>query len=132
MENFNMDKITLEYFTNKQTYKKYLAKHDPAKSKIQLYQDIHEYKNDLQLLFSTLLENAEDSQYSNILPKYELFMEACLYHLVKLKNEENTCQEEDNSYHKDSEDTIFDKCEDVKTLPTSTIEFWKAAQVTRR
>ena len=72
MENFNMDKITLEYFTNKQTYKKYLAKNDPAKSKIQLYQDIHEYKNDLQLLFSTLLENAEDSQYSNLLPKYEL------------------------------------------------------------
>uniref|UniRef100_A0A6C0CKS9 Uncharacterized protein n=1 Tax=viral metagenome TaxID=1070528 RepID=A0A6C0CKS9_9ZZZZ len=131
MDNFNMDKITLEYFTNKQTYKRYLAKHDPSKSKIQLYQDIHEHKNELQLLFSTLLENADDSQYSNLLPKYELFMEACLYHLANLKDQENTSQE-DNPYHKDSEDTIFDKCEDVKILPTSNIEFWKAAQVTRR
>ena len=28
-KNFNVDKLTLQFFTNKHTYKKYLAKQDP-------------------------------------------------------------------------------------------------------
>ena len=132
MENFDMDKITLEYFTNKQTYKKYLAKHDPEKSKVQLYQNIHDNKTELQSLFSTLLENADHTQYNHILPKFEVFIEACLNHLANSKDNQNVSQEEHDSYHKDSEDTIFDKCEYIKTVPNSTIEFWKATQIIRR
>lgn len=141
---FNVDKITLEYFTNKATYRKYLAKKDPKQSKTQLYKQIESYTPQLKTLFSQLLENptkknrsfvSYNDSVSHLRPKFESFMLSCLEHLEKTAaNEEPPEEDPDHFYKKEDDEVMFSEksCTNIESVPLNPIEFWKAQQVLKR
>lgn len=125
--NFDIDQVTLEYFTNRHTYNKYLAKTNPDKGKKQLYDSIETNKETLRELFSQLLDNAHQDCFRNILSKYESFMEECVLYVLNEKEKEETL---DNIREDENDcDTMFHKCENLNIQPNNPIEFWKAEQV---
>ena len=80
----DMDKFTLECFVNKQTYKKYLAKHDPGLfeetqglyDKIQLHQT-----NIMHITEQMLLEPDSETYNKTLRDSFESYMKSLLYHL---------------------------------------------------
>ena len=127
--NFNIDQITLEYFTNRQTYNKYLAKTNPDEGKKQLYESIETHKQALQELFSQLLDNANQECFRNMLPKYESFMEECVSYVLNEKEKEEEGAFENTRDNENDCDTMFHKCKNLNIKPSNPIEFWKAEQV---
>lgn len=141
---FNVDKVTLEYFTNKKTYRKYLAKKDPKQSKVQLYKQIESHIPQLQTIFSQLLENpvkksrsafvSYNDPVSHLRPKFEIFILSCLEHLENCATTNDTEQESDNMHHTGDDEVMFSEktCTNIDTVPLNPIEFWKAQQVLKR
>ena len=127
--NFDIDQITLEYFTNRQTYNKYLAKTNPDEGKKQLYESIETHKEILQELFSQLLDNANQECFRNMLPKYESFMEECVSYVLNEKEKEEEEALENTRENENDCDTMFHKCENLNIKPSNPIEFWKTEQV---
>ena len=121
---FDMDKLTLEYFTNKQTYNKYLAKKDPTNylKKESVQKDAVENHDCLLELFSQMICSKFDLNNNTLQSKYEIFVEACLDHLDKSKTDFIESTEVD-------EDVIFTKCDDLGIQPSNPIEFWKMQNV---
>lgn len=126
---FNMDKLTLEYFTDKKRYRKYLAKKDPAQSQHLLYERIETYKSDLTELFEELLSSS--NTLIPLRPKFEHFVEECLNHIES--SHELHDDPETTHYKKEDDETMFgEQTTEVASVPSNPIEFWKAQQILKR
>ena len=130
MASFNMDKLTLEYFTNKSSYHKYLAKKDPK-----TYQDnnsfkesLREHHEDILHIVSQYMKKPSDITNKKTFDSFQHFM----LDMIDLceKQKANTDNNEDDSYKKkDDEEEMFSQCEDLGIAPKTPIEFWKMEKV---
>ena len=146
---FNIDQITLEHFTNKSMYRKYLAKQKPSAWVDHTQPLIDKKTPQLKALFYQLLNNPRQDKYRELQTKYEIFIEACLDHLDRLEShdeelEEDDDDEEDEIYADEPrpcerieptkmidapEDMLFGECETLNIKPKNPIEYWKMQQV---
>lgn len=87
----SIDKLTLELLINKSQYKKYMQKNNPAKySENQVYLGkIQRYRNKIEYMFSTLIENPETQITSDIDRDFTHFVKTCIQYF-ELKEMENT------------------------------------------
>lgn len=116
-EKFDLDKLTLEHFVNKHSYRKYLAKKNPEiVLKQKLISDRHDKLMDL---FSALIKDQHADNLILLQPKFLVFVEECLIHLDNLEQRENEEEE--------AEDVREDEDEQV----TSPIEYWKSQNVSK-
>lgn len=133
-----VDKLTLECFVNKQTYKKYLAKHDP-----ETFQESQGFYDKLQLCQSKIIEITEnmisqpDSESFNkpLRDCFESYMRSVLYHIEvesNSKKNEGKIYDEDDGH--ESDEMLIDvsrPAEKVDFLPymsrkpENPIEYWK-------
>ena len=129
-----MDKLTLEFFTNKQTYRKYLAKKDPEANVERTRTQMVEKHDALVALFSQMIQQPEEEEVRTVKPSFLAFVQAALLHLEKLEEETTVTEslDEVGFGKKDDDDNLFAKCEDLRTQPSNPIEFWKMQQVLKR
>ena len=138
--NFNIDQVTLEYFTNRNTYNKYLAKNDSQLGDTVLYKSAKMNKESLLNLLSQIIDEPSNESFRHILPKYHSFIEECIGFVEKQEDTESFDSEKEDTESSDSEkqeETIttimrnnkVKKCENVNIQPKPPIEFWKSQQV---
>lgn len=138
--NFNIDQVTLEYFTNRNTYNKYLAKNDSQLGNTVLYKSAKMNKESLLNLLSQIIDEPSNESFRHILPKYHSFIEECIGFVEKQEDTESFDSEKEDTESSDSEkqeETIttimrnnkVKKCENVNIQPKTPIEFWKSQQV---
>lgn len=129
-----MDKLTLEFFTNKQTYRKYLAKKDPEANVERTRTQMVEKHDALVALFSQMIQQPEEEEARMVKPSFLAFVQDALLHLEKLEEETTVTEslDEVGFGKKDDDDNLFAKCEDLRTQPSNPIEFWKMQQVLKR
>jgi len=123
-----MDKLTLEYFTNKQTYNKYLAKKDPNRYNENEARTsfIDENKESLKDIFSKLLDDSSCDELHILKQKYIVFVDACIEHVQNVKT---TKEQIESEYYEREDDTIFTKFENASNAPINPIEYWKMQTV---
>lgn len=82
------DKLTLQMFSNKTHYKKYLAKTDPVKYSAQqeFIDKIAKNREKINAMFSLLLDSPEKQITTDINDSFDQFVKACLnhFHMEKL------------------------------------------------
>ena len=138
--NFNIDQVTLEYFTNRNTYNKYLAKNDSQLGNTVLYKSAKMNKESLLNLLSQIIDEPSNESFRHILPKYHSFIEECIGFVEKQEDTESFDSEKEDTESSDSEkqeETIttimrnnkVKKYENVNIQPKPPIEFWKSQQV---
>jgi hypothetical protein len=93
-ELFDLDKVSLECFTNQHQYKKYLAKkgsatHPPENNHALLCERSVLKADQLMKLFGELVHNTYSSHHL-LDSKYIPFVEACLDHLEKMERIKTT------------------------------------------
>jgi hypothetical protein len=149
---FNLDQVTLEYFTNRNTYNKFLAKNDSQVGHNLLYKSAQMNKESLLKLLSQIIDEPSNESFRHILPKYHTFIEECIGFVEKQediessdseKQEESESSDSEKQEESESSDgekkqatitTIMrnnkvKKCENVNIQPKTPIEFWKSQQV---
>lgn len=142
---FDIDQITLEHFTNKSMYRKYLAKQKPSAWIDHTQPLIDKKVPQLEALFSQLLKNSRQDKYRDLQTKYEIFVEACLEHLDRFDShmedsDEDEPEEEEEELRKCErsestktieapEEMLFGECETLNIKPKNPIEYWKMQQV---
>lgn len=134
-EGFDMDKLTLEFFTNKQTYRKYLAKKDPEANVERTRTQMVEKHDALVDLFSQMIQQPEEEEVRTVQPSFLAFVQAALLHLEKLEEETavpDSLDEVGFGKKDDDDENLFAQCEDLRTQPSNPIEFWKMQQVLKR
>tara|TARA_B100001059_G_C17788141_1_gene558449 strand:- start:578 stop:1087 length:510 start_codon:yes stop_codon:yes gene_type:complete len=122
-----MDKFTLECFVNKQTYQKYLAKHDPElfQETQGFYEKLLLHQRDIECITDHLLLNPESEQYNKTLrDSFESYMKSVLYHLEVEKQDihttsTNTIYDEDAG-DKDTDDMLIDVSQPPASSSVST------------
>ena len=106
--NFNIDQVTLEYFTNRNTYNKYLAKNDSQLGNTVLYKSAQMNKESLLNLLSQIIDEPSNESFRHILPKYHSFIEECIGFVEKQEDTESSDgekQKESESFDGEKEDT---------------------------
>ena len=130
MSSFNVDSITLEYFTNRSTYNKYLAKKDPKtfeKSK-NFHAQLSENHDELLHLVSQYIHFPDKIPDKKMRDAFNHFMIDCLSVLEKNTHESNEIYETETKVPKD-DDEMFSQCDDLGIHPKNPIEFWKMQKV---
>lgn len=92
-EQFNIDEVSLQCFTNKYVYKRYLASKYPGDATKTSANTETRKKAVLQGealldLFTKLLHNTSADKYNILDSKYYPFLEACLDYLEKIERRE--------------------------------------------
>ena len=124
-EPFDLDKVSLECFTNQHQYKKYLAKKESA-TQVHNTQSVLQERaisksESLIKLFEELIHNTEHQKYYLLDSKYIPFMEACLDHLEKRERQQNI-----------EEARPFETPSTVETpVATIPIEYWKMHKIVK-
>jgi hypothetical protein len=140
MASFDIDKLTLECFVNRNTYHKYLAKKDPATFLENKHwrDQLLENHDPLLNTISQFIHNPQSIPDETTRDIFHRFMVECLDFLYKQNNAlDNTNTDDGNSNsssmknqeYKDEEDTIFSHCEQLHIEPTNPIEYWKMQKV---
>lgn len=117
------DKLTLEMFSNKTHYKKYLAKTDPVKYSVQqeFIEKIAKNREKINAMFSVLLENPEKQITTDINESFDHFMKACLNHFHMEKLSKMHDQDKDDYDTTSDDDDIPD--------PAPTTSYWGASVI---
>ena len=129
MASFNMDNLTMECFTNKKTYHKYLAKKDP--SLFQKNEDFHiELRENHTALMELLSECILDPNFisqTKMRDSFNQLMIDCLDFIGSTKQQPVLRE----THAKDDPDPeiLFSDCKDLGIEPSNTIEYWKMQQV---
>jgi hypothetical protein len=117
------DKLTLQMFSNKTHYKKYLAKTDPVKYSAQqeFVDKIAKNREKINTMFSVLIENPEKQITTDINESFDQFVKSCLnhFHMEKLAKM--------HDQDKDDYDTPSDD-DDTPDIAPST-SYWGASVV---
>ena len=127
MASFNMDNLTMECFSNKKTYHKYLAKKDP--SMFLKNQEFHNELRDnhtalLELLSECILDPNFISQ-TKMRDTFNQLMIDCLDLIGSLKHKPDL----EETHVKDDPEILFSDCKDLGIEPSNTIEYWKMQTV---
>lgn len=119
----DFDHLTLQMFSNKNHYKKYLAKIHPEK-----YNENQEFINRIKknserinTMFSTLLENPEKQITTDINESFEQFVKACLnhFHMERLAI----------MHDGDKDDYEISSEDDDDEIQTPTTSYWGASVI---
>ena len=143
-----MDKFTLECFVNKQTYQKYLAKHDPElfQETQGFYEKLLLHQRDIECITDHLLVNPESEQYNKTLrDSFESYMKTLLYHIeversATKHDRSGEIYDEDNGREPDemfievspSTDYVASDFPILSQKPENPIEYWKKYAVKKR
>jgi hypothetical protein len=118
------DKLTLQMFSNKTHYKKYLAKTDPIKYSVQqeFVDKIAKNREKINAMFSLLLESPEKQITTDINESFDQFARACLnhFHMEKLSKM--------HDQDKDDYDTPSDD-DDNTADPAPSTSYWGASVI---
>ena len=119
------DKLTLQMFSNKTQYKKYLAKTDPVKySAQQEYIDkIAKNREKINSMFMVLIENPEKQITTDINESFDQFIKSCLnhFHMEKLAKM--------HDQDKDDYDTSSDDDNDESTIAAPSTSYWGSSVI---
>jgi hypothetical protein len=119
------DKLTLQMFSNKTHYKKYLAKTDPVKYSAQqeFIDKIAKNREKINAMFSVLLDSPEKQITTDINESFDQFVKACLnhFHMEKLAKM--------HDQDKDDYDTPSDDDDAPDVAPTTS--YWGASVIKR-
>jgi len=127
---FDMDKITLECFVNKQTYQKYLAIINPTEYDLQ-----KEFMKEIQFKRKQILDRIEnymdgkELETSSLKHSFRGFMKECIQLMEReeTKNEETEGKEEGNE---EEDDVLFSNIpKEKEEAPKDSIEYWKMEKV---
>ena len=129
-----VDKLTLELFTSKSTYRKYLAKNDPEtfqKQEIQ-QEKLQEYKSDILERIEDMLEHPPSGELGEI---SERFFSCLLQEIESSKRREMEEREASKSiFYEEGEEEVEDEL-----FPTTKMEehrekksFWSKDRVIKR
>lgn len=118
------DKLTLQMFSNKTHYKKYLAKTDPVKYSVQqgFIDNIAKNHEKINAMFSMLLDSPEKQITTDINESFDQFAKACLnhFHMEKLAK----------MHDQDKDDYDTDDDENDDTLDRApTTSYWGASVI---
>ena len=140
---FDIDQLTLEYFTNKNTYKKYLAKKDPENSGVRLVKMLKGKESMLTKLFSQMLEDPISNDFLKLYPSFETYIFTALEYLEKhesiIASDPNSIECNVDDSDKDSSDndpkdtTLLDEYNPlqhkINLKEREDIEYWKSENV---
>jgi len=142
---FDVDKITLQCFVNRNSYQKYLAKKDPEsfESTQKTFQKWRTHHDELLELFSEYIYDPEAFTSTTKKEVFHKFVTDCMSTIEsrKLKQNEDSSSDNDNDndsknktiYNNDDYDedeTLFSQCDDsLRVEPKNPIEFWKMQKV---
>lgn len=136
-----VDKLTLECFVNKQTYKKYLAKHDPEtfQESQGFYNKLELYQSDIMQITENMLSNPDSETYNKSLRDcFESYMKTVLHHIEveslskTIEDRSGEIYDEDNGHEPD--EMLIDVSPPVDYVaslpvvsrkPANPIEYWK-------
>ena len=146
----DVDKLTLECFVNKQTYKKYLAKHDPKlyEESQNFYETLQERQSEIESITEHLLLNPDSEMYNKTLrDSFESYMKSILYHLEveqKATKSDGDYSREiyDEDDGKEPDEMLIDVSPSVDYItpmpivstqkPGNPIEYWKKYNVFKK
>ena len=136
-DSFDVDQLTLQYFSSKSLYNKYLAKKDPDSFE-QKQLEYKSWRENKEKIFHVIEEYLEDPD--DILPKHtkdifhRFFTEINqVVEKRKIKEDSSTYLDDQdipyNEHNQDDEDTLFSRVEDIHVEPKNPIEYWKMQKV---
>lgn len=152
-QNFNVDKLTLQFFTNKQTYKKYLAKQDPDTYEQKQMELDHwrEHGTEIHEIVQEGLDSPDDIMPKSLRDAFHHFVKEAMLLIEKRQSADeeketrrkNTVEEfgnHENCLHEnggknnddDDDDTLFSQVEDLQIEPKNPIEYWKMQKVFKK
>jgi len=123
---FDMDKITLECFVNKQTYQKYLAIMNPNEFSKQT-----EIQKEMQSKRKQILDRVEkyidgkELETSSLKHSFREFMKECIEWIER----EEEASREDKEEDEDIDDVLFSNIPKDKEESKDSIEYWKMEKV---
>ena len=126
-----MDKLTLEYFTNKSSYHKYLAKKDPKTyhENNSFKESLRQHHEEILNMVSQYMKNPSTITNKKTFDSFQHFM----LDMIDLceKKQASHIQDDDDAVYKNKEDDeeLFSQCEDLGITPSNPIEFWKMEKV---
>lgn len=122
---FDVDKITLECFVNKQTYQKYLAKINPQDFLKQedMKQDIETHRKEIIHRFQNYLDG-KDFETTSIKNAFTEFTKECI-HLIERESK----AEVEEKILLDDDDVIFSNIPKEEEAEKDSIEYWKMQKV---
>lgn len=124
MTSFNMDTLTIECFTNKKTYNKYLAKKDPTmfQKNETFHADLMQNHDAIMEMISKCIQDPTSIPHVKMRETFNHLMIECLDVL-------NVVAERKPDVPKEPDDILFAQCEDLGIQPTNPIEYWKMQSV---
>ena len=124
---FNMDTLTIECFTNKKTYNKYLAKKDPTmfQKNETFHADLMENHDAIVEMISNCIQDPDSIPHVKLRETFNHFM----IEVLNVVTEERGRGEQAPEVPKEPDDILFSRCEDLGIQPTNPIEFWKMQSV---
>lgn len=149
-QNFNVDNLTLQFFTNKQTYKKYLAKRDPDtyEQKLMDFDQWRENSTEILEIVQEGLDSPDDIMPKSLRDAFHHFVKEAMLLIEKRQSADeeketrrkNTVEDEfsENCLNKnggknnDDDDTLFSQVEDLQIEPKNPIEYWKMQKVFKK
>jgi hypothetical protein len=123
---FNMDTLTIECFSSRKTYNKYLAKKDPTmfQKNETFHQDLIQNHDALMELLSECISNPESISKLKMRDTFHQLMIECL-DVLTTKTETTAT----TNPIKDPDDVLFSQCVDLGKQPENPIEYWKMQSV---
>jgi hypothetical protein len=125
---FDMDQLTLQCFTDKKTYSKYLAKKDPVTfhKNESFHQELRENREAiLEFLSHCILHPNSMSHNVKMQDAFNQLMIECIDVVKKVADEEQQIVHD----KEEDDEVLFSKCKDLGIQPTNTIEYWKMQTV---
>jgi len=139
MSSFDIDKLTLECFVNRNTYHKYLAKKDPSSFQENKHwkEQLQEHHDALLSIISQFIQNPDTIQEDTTREIFNRFIVECMDILTKQKQAEDDLHQsnETDQFVKkqdETEEMMFSQCEELRIEPTNPIEYWKMQKVLRQ
>lgn len=130
MTSFDMDQLTIQCFTDKKTYSKYLAKKDPSTfyKNETFHQELRENREAiLDFLSHCILHPESITHNTKMQDSFNQLMIECI-DVVK-RSTDNIEQNVLVAEKEEDDDVLFSKCKDLGIQPTNTIEYWKMQNV---
>uniref|UniRef100_A0A6C0D5Z3 Uncharacterized protein n=1 Tax=viral metagenome TaxID=1070528 RepID=A0A6C0D5Z3_9ZZZZ len=121
------DKLTLQMFSNKTHYKKYLAKTDPVKYSAQqeFIDKIAKNREKIKTMFLVLLDSPEKQITTDINESFDQFVKSCLNHFHMEKLSKMHDQDKDDFDATSDDDNDDDNSPDI----ASSTSYWGASVV---
>jgi hypothetical protein len=119
--NQHVDKLTLEFLTNKSQYNKYLSKSDPKKYEEHMdhYRKINKYKDQIMQITNDYCNNPNTQITTHLDDMFNDYVRSCIQYF-EMKELENI----DDSSNAADEDTLFLNIDDSHRHKEPTKSFW--------